>query len=121
MPPQKVRESEARIYAFGDAHLEYLRDEFARTALEKCVSLFFDSPEPPESLARAMSGWPWQDYDDLAQTCWQIADAMLRNRVKPETLEIKFTGSKTVARQHLRISKRRRRHAANDLTARKPR
>lgn len=81
-----AREDETRL---DHANLEYLRDEFARTALEKCVPLFFSGLPEDREL-----GWPWLDYDDMARTCWSIADAMLRNRVKPETKTINFTGGR---------------------------
>lgn len=54
------------------------RDEFAKAALTACVREFFADPSGPAE--RAETGWPWADYDDMAQDCYAIADAMMRAR-----------------------------------------
>ena len=45
-----------------------LRDRFAMAALAGAMPAFFEE------------GSSWEDYDDMAGTCYQVADAMLRAR-----------------------------------------
>ena len=55
------------------------RDEFAKAALVACVREFFSSSLKAEE--RADIGWPWMDYEDMAESCYHIADAMMRARM----------------------------------------
>lgn len=60
--------AEARAEERGNADEPTLRDRFAMAALTGAMPAFFEE------------GSSWEDYDDMAGTCYQVADAMLRAR-----------------------------------------
>lgn len=51
-----------------DAPQPTLRDRFAMAALTGAMAAFFEE------------GSSWEDFDDMAATCYEVADAMLRAR-----------------------------------------